>query len=440
MKHGKLTIGLGFLFSFAGIISTALASPYDHFGASSRAAAMGGAYTSLATDFTGPFYNPAGIVFSNGSSVGLGTFVSTYNLQINNEKQEIDPFYGITAGAVIPFGGMFEGRTALGVMIFLARHNLLYDMTSVPQDVPRFIIEQDRPAQTQILPVLSIRLAPGLSIGGGLQVNQYLWSRVLVQTDTSGIIGLGESPIPLSEMDVTNVYKGFPLGGLYYRPLDNLRFGFVYREDMHFRLDVDSVLIITGANLLGAASDDAVVNILIKCLLHYTPRQATLGTAYDLNTRTTLSLDITWMDWSAYPNPAPNMEVSSPVPEIDAALDNTNPPMEDLQKPGFSDTLIARLGAEYRLKDWLFLRGGYAYIPSPVPEQNDGITNFLDSSRHLVTLGAGFKFIDPIGISVSPVRIDLHLQYHHLAERQNTRDYTGKGSILNTGLNLEFSF
>ena len=439
-KHCRSVLLLGGLACLLSSGGNALASPFDHFGVSSRAAAMGGAYTALATDFTGTYYNPAALVFSDGAPVGLGTMLASYRLEVNGEVKDIDTLYGITAGASLPLKGMFEGRTALGILIFLARHNLLYDMTSVSQDEPKFIIEEDRPAHMQIIPALSVRLTPGLSLGAGLQVNQYLWSRVVVQTDTQALLGTPGSPLPLSNMDVTNLYKGFPTGGIFFRPWESLSFGLVYREDMHFRLDVDSILLITGADLLGAASSEAEVSLLIKCLIHYTPRQATLGTAYQPDSRITLSLDITWMDWSEFPNPAPRMEASSPVPEINTALANTVPSIAEPLKPGFSDTIGAKLGGEYLIFDWLRFRGGYQYVPSPVPDQPEGTTNFLDCDRHVVTLGAGFEFIDPVGISVRPVHVDLHLQYHHFVERKNTRDYTGRGSVLNTGLNLEFSF
>ena len=40
------------------------------------------------------------------------------------------------------------------------------------------------------------------------------------------------------------------------------------------------------------------------------------------------------------------------------------------------------------------LRVGYAYEPSPVPEQSEA-TNFLDADRQLASLGAGFRFDGP---------------------------------------------
>lgn len=422
-------------------VREALASPYDHFGLSSRAAAMGGAYTALATNYTGNYYNPAALVFSPGASVGLGATFSSYYLYANDEKRKIDPFYGMTISGVLPFKGMFENRTALGMLIFLAEGSKLYDMTSLPQGTEKFIIEEDRPAHIQILANLSVRLAPGLSIGGGLQVNQYLWSKINVAVDSNNLLGTPNAPVPLGDIDIINVYKGYPMYSLYYQPMDKLRFGLTYREDMNFRLKLVSTVNIQGAkDLLGTVSNQIPVELTVDCHILYTPRQATLGVAYQPLSPLTASFDLAWMDWSNFPSPAPNISVYSPVPEVNQAFQNSNPPLVSPRKPGFHDTLVTRVGAEYKLFDWFSLRAGYMFTPSPVPKQTDGTTNYLDSSRHTITFGTGFRFLDPIGISVSPVEVGLHFQYHHFAQRKVTRDFTTKGSMLNTGLDVAFTF
>jgi len=432
-----------FLVLLAGIFigRPAFASPFDHFGLSSRAAAMGGAYTSLATDYTGNYYNPAALVFSKGASVGLGATFSSYSLYANGEKKDIDPFWGLTVGGVIPFRGMFENRTALGLLVFMADGSELYNMTSLPQNTKKFIIEEDRPAHIQILANLSVRLAPGLSIGGGLQVNQYLWSKINVSVDSNNLIGTPNSPVPLGDIDIVNVYKGTPMYSIYYQPTEKLHFGLTYREAMNFRLKLISTVNIQGAQgLLGTVSNSVPVELTVDCHILYTPRQTTLGVSYQPLSPLIASLDLTWMDWSNFPSPAPNISVYSPIPEVNQAFQNSNPSLESPLKPGFHDTLVTKVGAEYKLFDWLSLRAGYEFTPSPVPTQTSGLTNYLDSDRHTVTFGTGFRFLDPIGISVSPVEVGLHFQYHHFAERHVTRDYTVKGSMINTGLDIAFTF
>lgn len=440
MRLVKIACLLALLLAPA-LATRVLASPYDHFGLSSRASAMGNAYTALATNYTGVYYNPGALVFSQGASVGLGAMLSTYDLKANSEQKPIDSLLGINIGAVLPFSGMFEGRTAFGVALFLANTSLLYDVTSHPQDDPVFIIEENRPAHMQILFDLSVRLTEGLSIGGGLQVNQYLWTKVDVAVDTKTLLGDEQAPIPMGSMDIRNVYKGTPTAGIYYRPLPNLRFGLSYREHMNFRLKLISIINVTGAkDLLNTVSDSVPVQLTVDCLVHYTPRKAVLGVAYDPISPLTASFDLAWMDWSSFPSPAPRIEAYSPVPAINQALQNTYPPMEQPKNPGFHDTLAPKLGLEYRLYKWLALRAGYEFTPSPVPDQPDGKTNYLDSSRNTFTIGTGFRFVDPIGISISPMEVSLHFQYHQFNQRKITRDYTASGSMINSGLDLEFTF
>src|SRR5262245_21017183 len=60
----------------------------------SRAAGMGGAFTALADDGSGPFYNPGGIAFAKRSSLSLSA--SVYGLatgDINDALGDGNPFH-----------------------------------------------------------------------------------------------------------------------------------------------------------------------------------------------------------------------------------------------------------------------------------------------------------------------------------------------------------
>jgi long-subunit fatty acid transport protein len=109
------------------------------------------------------------------------------------------------------------------------------------------------------------------------------------------------------------------------------------------------------------------------------------------------------------------------------ALDIT-PPLVQTDNPpaAFEDTLCGRLGVEYRRPtgrtDWA-LRAGYAYLPSPVPEQV-GLTSFADNDRHTLALGAGATLIDWRPLLTRPIELALAFQWHHLVRRLTVKDAT----------------
>jgi long-subunit fatty acid transport protein len=121
----------------------------------------------------------------------------------------------------------------------------------------------------------------------------------------------------------------------------------------------------------------------------------------------------------------------------------------------FKDVWVPAIGMECRLFNGhyteLFLRMGYRYRPSPVPEQ-EGRTAFLDSDTHIVSVGLGVTFKYLIRrVMREPSSVDAHIQYFHLEERDYVRDLRVaasnrfgdirfRGHVLNLGMTTTFRF
>ena len=58
--------------------------------------------------------------------------------------------------------------------------------------------------------------------------------------------------------------------------------------------------------------------------------------------------------------------------------------------------------------------GGYGFVPTPVPDQT-GITNYMDSDRHVVSAGVGLRYFPRS--APGPINIDLGGQYQQLVTR-----------------------
>src|SRR5439155_714719 len=84
-----------------------------------------------------------------------------------------------------------------------------------------------------------------------------------------------------------------------------------------------------------------------------------------------------------------------------------------------SDVWVARLGAELRPIDRLALRLGYIYRPTPVPDQGRR-TSYLDCTAHVLSLGAGWSFDDPLQIATR-LGVDAAVQLAVMAPRSVER-------------------
>lgn len=128
--------------------------------------------------------------------------------------------------------------------------------------------------------------------------------------------------------------------------------------------------------------------------------------------------------------------------------------------PRFRDTLSPRLGVELglfgepqvvRVSDGstaeapkdnsrLRLRAGWAYVPSPVPNQT-GFTSYADADRHTLSLGGGVDFGRVLGVGV---KADAAFALSMLSERTFSKPspslpnslYTASGNFLTGALSL----
>ena len=95
---------------------------------------------------------------------------------------------------------------------------------------------------------------------------------------------------------------------------------------------------------------------------------------------------------------------------------------EDLIKP-WNNTVVPRFGIQYlALEDKaLAARFGYSYETSPVPDQSDTVSNYLDPSKHIISFGAGYSISKLWGGREwplhYPISVDVFFQYQLMSER-----------------------
>src|SRR5262249_47376092 len=124
----------------------------------------------------------------------------------------------------------------------------------------------------------------------------------------------------------------------------------------------------------------------------FQPAQLAFGLAWRLRPRWLATADLVYERWSAFENPGAAITLQTELRDFMRLV--RIPKLPDPQPPKFHDLLALRAGCEHTLAtragaSWL-ARAGYAFEPSPVPEQF-GETNFADGDKHTFAAGLGVE-------------------------------------------------
>jgi hypothetical protein len=401
--------------AIACLAAPAAANPFDLHGLGSRGAAMAGANTASARDYAGVYYNPATMVLSPPCA-GAGGFFTANELQIRlaerpagyDNPDDDDSHIGVgyllndRADPPTPASSAFieiGATSALGSDAFRVGFVAALPLaSSVParsvfsderqqyfSNTLQFDLLGVRVEHATILFAAARRFTPWLSIGAGLSY--------MPSTRTTNEAYLAD-PLNPGRMDL-NVGLEIPASikptaGLLLTPLPGLNLALAYRAEQKMAFTGT-----TTVQLLGSHDDPAVADAYpfkqpMNIVMNYTPTQVALGAAGTLGD-TELNLDAVWSQWSNF-------------------VDNHD------HRPGFNDTWSLRLGAEQKLGEANWLRAGFGWEPTPVPDMR-GRYNYVDNDRVVASGGMGRDF----ALGGSKVRMGVHAQFQGLIERSVTK-------------------
>jgi long-chain fatty acid transport protein len=255
---------------------------------------------------------------------------------------------------------------------------------------------------------LGVDLGYGVRVGGGFAALAALTGAVDVATDASGRIG--------TTVEDTLVASYAPIVGASYE-FDAFetawRLGLAFRGELVGRFNV----VITAQDL-GALN---VPPLNISGVAQYDPWQIAAEVGHVVGAWR-FALNVTYKHWPAYPGP-----IEATVRCEDAPPDATCTAPQPAD-PGYSPVAAPHLGIEWQAEPdegvRTALRTGYAFEPSPAPEQ-PGRTSWLDNHRHVVSLGFGVRLFDPVPL---PLDVDGFVQVQALQPRSHQKD-TAQGAI-----------
>jgi len=443
-----------------------------------------------------------------------------------DDQENVDDVNGYFFGvAVKP-----HPRFAVGMGAYLPE-GLVVRLFPIDARVPTFVLHEHRSQRVVTMLGASVIVVPSLSIGGGirlfLKTKGYLNVPLEANNDNLELRQgetAKESIHPVSELKLDFPLTTYPFFGIHYQPTENLRFGVSYQYLYTLNIDVALKMDLAVRNytiqlddlskiapdlfplktvielnipelgdtplrvplelsgLEGELTFNALIPIeaLVSIQDLWKPQSVNFGAAYDPIDALTLSLDVDYFNWAAFPSPnmklsfddvkinlqtlpatirgrvktlaipvlgtiGPLPPVSLNIPGLDVQL-SIPLDLSDVVEVKTRDILVPRFGMEYRFPTiqsfwWsgdldLALRWGYAYHPTPfVPDK--GGTNLVDSDTHTASTGFGMMFNNLFSL-------DIYGQYQYFTPITVKKEsinpgmpfesYTADGHILAGGL------
>ncbi len=391
----------------AALAAPAAAEPLDTFGFGARASSMAGATTAATRGSAATHANPAGVASIDDPEVTLGWGFGHMALSLSGRDARVLDPHGTDVGLAIP---VRIGATthAFGLALYLP-DQFIARLQLIPATEPHFVRLDNDAHRVVAEPVYSLRLSPYFSVGAGVSVLTNVAGNGI--TFNVGIVG-GEK-VGESALDVSLPTSVTPLVGLLVTPTPRVRLGASWRGELDLGLKLD---ILANVDVAGVVTGDAIISL--RAINYFTPHRVNAGIAIDVSEELTLTAEIGWQAWSRFKGGVPDLKVL-------VAL-GISPPLVPALFPEdhFEDTWSPRAGAEWQTRigrtDFA-VRAGYAYEPTPVPEQT-GLTSFADNARHVVGFGLGLTLRAFQPILTRPVSFDLGAQWHHLESRLTIKD------------------
>lgn len=377
----------------AAAAGPARGNPFDTYGYGSRAIALGGAATAAAADADAVYYNPAALARVRALAVSLGVLVADDFLEQDDHPVDLPATMLVEIGlaAPLPLGRALKDRLFVGVALALPTTELL-DVEQPDDEAVWFPFWGGRNRRLVLATTFAGRITDWLSVGAGFSLLASVSGQVAVDVE-----GSGENAI-----DVSSAYDVAALAGLLVEPLPWLALGVTYRGAQHATIDLP-------VNVQVAAGVPPV-HARVTAPAFALPHEVALGAALRPLAGLTVALDVTWYDYSAFRYGSPDIAVYDDAGAVVREFRATPQRFRDVWAP--------RGGVEWFPASWLALRGGYAWVPSPVPAQT-GRTNLLDADRHVVGLGVGLDLTeDDLWEGARRLAIDLHGQVAFLQRRE----------------------
>lgn len=358
------------------------------FGFGGRSPALGATGVATSDGFDSVYLNPAGLVEARRKRLSFGGLVGGFDLR--GPERAVEAATGTQIGAVlpIPFGGALRDRVVLGIGFYVPT-NVLARARAPMTGEPYYALLESRAHVVGVQVAAGVRLSVRTTVGAGFLALAALRGRIDVSTDAAGRF------TSVSEQQLVSHFA--PILGGRHRIADDLTVGATLR----FKSKSEYDILVT--NELADVLPIALPELRFAGVAQYDPLTVAAEAAWRPRSAWIVAAQLAWEHWSAFPPPTENPVVGG----------------RERPGPGFHDTVIPRLGVEWRARRGsadVAARGGYFFAMTPAPEMT-GEQALLDNHRHVVSVGGGLAFPR----SAVPLHLDAWFQLHVLQPRTHRR-------------------
>jgi long-chain fatty acid transport protein len=390
--------------AFAALLvlpSFAPANGFNLNGLGSRAQGMGGAYVSLANDFSAVFWNPAGAAGFKQKTFG---FFVTDLIPTNTYRQEIfipevpdidaktktSHYLGVLAGFYMPVSSKVVLGLGVGTPSLYGTKWTGDDFTGLAGGAS--YIWMSKVAVLSLSPMVAVKLSEAVSVGAAINFNHGVFN-LKKPAGTSVSPPQIDAPLAAGLADLgqyEETMNGWSFGatlGLLVKPIEDLSVGLTVRTPSTMSFNGSALL--SYASLYGIPDTSDLVRDMPW------PLWIAGGVSFRPFERLLLSADVHWTQWSKLDQLT--TDYLDPIWADLAAVDGRDVLVLDWQ-----DTTQIRFGLEYTLNPTTALRAGYYHDPAPGPEST---LNVLLPTHTFESFSVG------VGKTVGDLQLDFGLEY-----------------------------
>jgi long-chain fatty acid transport protein len=358
-----------------------------------KAAGMNTAFIAVADDLSAILHNPAGLTQSKGTNVYGGVSLLFPETKYESpagesEETEFQVFYPPHLYISSDFG---KEDLVFGLGIYSPFG--IGGREWSESGLTRFLSVESFTGTISVNPTAAWQILPNISVAAGID-----YMRAQSKAQSMLLPAWYGSVDAKMEMETEGDGWGYNLGALIFID-DTLRLGLAYRS--RIRVDADGELVVKNAPALQPSTGSSRFETDVNTTSTF-PEIYSIGIAYLPDKKLVIDFDVEWVRWSSFKRLDIDLE------------DEVAPAVVDIPIPlEWKDSWQYKLGMEYMLTGNLSLRGGYAFINTPVPDHTLSPAN-PDSDQHSFSIGGGY--------GINKWTIDFFYIYSYFEDRNVNND------------------
>lgn len=344
-----------------------------------KAISMGGAFAALANDPSAIYYNPSGITQLTGTNILLGT-----SLAISNSSFEgPSPFttkYKMDQQFSYPIH-IYATYQVNDKLSFGAGLNNSFGISTKWNDdwVGKYLVVETDINMYFLSLVSAFQIIPEISVGFGYNIafGDFLFgkSNNLMPDHDDGYI----------EVNGNGIGSGFT-AGILFNATKALSVGLSYRSKVSIKLEGDSKVKNYPSDFDGILLNGDITTQLT------TPENITFGVAIKPLKKLILTADYQFVGWSSFDK----IEI-----EYNDIVDaETGDLFVSTLDKEYTNSFVARVGAEYKLNRKLNIRAGFLFDKNPVEDYHLE-PSIISADKFGYSLGFGYKLKEKFTLDVT---------------------------------------